>query len=61
MKNILLKVGVNMSNYHLKILVLFIYALILFVCRYGLMIIDDKITILLLVAGFGAVALLNKK
>ncbi|QRN49806.1 hypothetical protein [Macrococcoides bohemicum] len=50
-----------MSNYHIKILVLFIYAFILFICRYGLMIIDDKLTILLLVLGFGAVAILNKR
>lgn len=50
-----------MSGYHLKILVLFIFALILFICRYGLMIIDDKFTILLLVLGFGSVALINKR
>ncbi|WP_414049540.1 hypothetical protein [Macrococcus animalis] len=50
-----------MSNYHIKILVLFIYAFALFICRYGLMIIDDKITILLLVLGFGAAAIVNKK
>lgn len=50
-----------MSNQGVKILVLFIFALILFICRYGLMIIDDKITILLLVAGFGLAGLFNRK
>ncbi|MCE4957165.1 hypothetical protein [Macrococcoides caseolyticum] len=49
-----------MTNQQIKILVLFLYALILFVCRYGLMIIDDKVTILLLIIGFVGVAFLNK-
>lgn len=55
-----IKVGNSVSKHHLKLLVLFLYVLILFICRYGLMVIDDQITILLLIAGFVGIALLNK-
>ncbi|WP_165981126.1 hypothetical protein [Macrococcus lamae] len=49
-----------MSNKNLKILVMFLYALILFFCRYAFNIFDDALTMLLLIVGLVIMMLMNK-